>query len=245
LLLLRGRSVLERLLRARLVYVQPSAARAISFEYLNRQLVWSELRWLLAPLLPRSAGACTGASRALAAEPAGQRLVHCVCCLCPWPCCSELLLFLLPLVNAKAIKHAVRSYLPRLPMLGGPGARGGGTQQQAGQSSATEQRQQPCGICSTADVLTPYAAVPCGHAFCYYCLRSNCLADPQFACPLCLRRVAAMQQLGGAAGVGPDSAEAAAADGGRVDGQPRRLEKSELSLAGWLAGLSEAAEPSR
>jgi peroxin-2 len=38
------RSVLDRLLRARLVYQQPSAARAISFEYLNRQLVWSELR---------------------------------------------------------------------------------------------------------------------------------------------------------------------------------------------------------
>lgn len=38
------RSLLERLLRARLVYQQPSAARAISFEYLNRQLVWSELR---------------------------------------------------------------------------------------------------------------------------------------------------------------------------------------------------------
>lgn len=38
------RSLLERLLRARLVYQQPVAARAISFEYLNRQLVWSELR---------------------------------------------------------------------------------------------------------------------------------------------------------------------------------------------------------
>ena len=41
---LRCRSLLDRLLRARLVYQQPSAARAISFEYLNRQLVWSELR---------------------------------------------------------------------------------------------------------------------------------------------------------------------------------------------------------
>lgn len=40
----RHRSLLERALRARLVYAQPSAARAISFEYLNRQLVWSELR---------------------------------------------------------------------------------------------------------------------------------------------------------------------------------------------------------
>lgn len=156
-----------------------------------------------------------------------------------WPCCSELLLFLLPLVNAKAIKHAVRSYLPRLPMLGGPGAPGGGAlQQHAEQSGSGGQcQQQPCGICSTTDVLDPYAAVPCGHCFCYYCLRSNCLADPEFACPLCLRRVDAMRQLGGGAGLGPGSVEAAAAAGiGGVDGGPRALEKSELSLAGWLAG---------
>jgi peroxin-2 len=35
------RSLLERLLSARLVYQQPNMARIISFEYLNRQLVGS------------------------------------------------------------------------------------------------------------------------------------------------------------------------------------------------------------
>ena len=37
------RSLLERILRARLVYKEPNMSRVISFEYLNRQLVWQEL----------------------------------------------------------------------------------------------------------------------------------------------------------------------------------------------------------
>eukprot|EP00983_Pelagomonas_calceolata_P042043 1138316-Pelagomonas_calceolata.AAC.4 len=46
------RSLLERVVGARLVYKQPSMARVISFEYLNRQLVWHEISELLLLLLP-------------------------------------------------------------------------------------------------------------------------------------------------------------------------------------------------
>lgn len=119
---------------------------------------------------------------------------------------SELLLFLLPLLNVQALKHALRSYLPRLPILsaglagGGGGAVGGGG---AGD-------RQPCGICNAAEVLQPYVAVPCGHAFCYYCLRSHCLADPTYSCPLCLRRVDAMQPCLPAAAAAADGDEPAA-----------------------------------
>ena len=60
------------------MYARPSAARAISFEYLNRQLVWHEL--------------------------------------------SELLLFVLPLVDVGAIRRALRARLPRLPVLAGGAA---------------------------------------------------------------------------------------------------------------------------
>lgn len=106
---------------------------------------------------------------------------------------SELLLFLLPLVNVKVIKHALRSHLPRLPLLGGAAAGGlaGGSGAAAVGGPAI---RQPCGICNTVEVLQPWAAVPCGHRFCYYCLRSHCLADPQYSCPLCLSRVEAMQR---------------------------------------------------
>ena len=62
--------MLERILGARLVYNKGSMARALSFEYLNRQLVWHEL--------------------------------------------SELLLFLLPLLNVTRLKSMILSYLPRV-----------------------------------------------------------------------------------------------------------------------------------
>ena len=62
--------MLERLLAARLVYSLAAMARALSFEYLNLQLVWHEL--------------------------------------------SELLLFLLPLVDVGRLKAAVMARLPRL-----------------------------------------------------------------------------------------------------------------------------------
>lgn len=38
----RYRSLIERVLRARLVYGSPNMNRAVSFEYMNRQLVWNE-----------------------------------------------------------------------------------------------------------------------------------------------------------------------------------------------------------
>ena len=64
------RSLLERVLRMRLVYQRVNMARAISFEYLNRQLVWHEL--------------------------------------------SEVLLFLLPLINVGRLKRFVTHQLPQL-----------------------------------------------------------------------------------------------------------------------------------
>jgi len=46
------RTLVERVIGARLVYRQPNMSRLISFEYLNRQLVWQELSEFLLFLLP-------------------------------------------------------------------------------------------------------------------------------------------------------------------------------------------------
>ncbi|KAL3335304.1 hypothetical protein AABB24_031494 [Solanum stoloniferum] len=48
----RFRNLIERALRARLVYGSPNMNRAVSFEYMNRQLVWNEFSELLLLLLP-------------------------------------------------------------------------------------------------------------------------------------------------------------------------------------------------
>ncbi|MBA0839888.1 hypothetical protein Goarm_005580, partial [Gossypium armourianum] len=48
----RYRNLIERALRARLVYESPNMNRAVSFEYMNRQLVWNEFSEMLLLLLP-------------------------------------------------------------------------------------------------------------------------------------------------------------------------------------------------
>ncbi|WOL02193.1 hypothetical protein Cni_G10912 [Canna indica] len=48
----RYRSIIERILKARLVYGSPNMNRAVSFEYMNRQLVWNEFSEMLLLLLP-------------------------------------------------------------------------------------------------------------------------------------------------------------------------------------------------
>ncbi|WOL00804.1 hypothetical protein Cni_G09517 [Canna indica] len=48
----RYRSIIERVLRARLVYESPNMNRAVSFEYMNRQLVLNEFSEMLLLLLP-------------------------------------------------------------------------------------------------------------------------------------------------------------------------------------------------
>ncbi|KAK4789421.1 hypothetical protein SAY86_016725 [Trapa natans] len=48
----RYRTLIERVLRARLVYGSPNMNRAVSFEYMNRQLVWNEFSEMLLLLLP-------------------------------------------------------------------------------------------------------------------------------------------------------------------------------------------------
>ncbi|KAF9613413.1 hypothetical protein IFM89_008243 [Coptis chinensis] len=48
----RYRSLIERALKARLVYGSPNMNRSVSFEYMNRQLVWNEFSEMLLLLLP-------------------------------------------------------------------------------------------------------------------------------------------------------------------------------------------------
>ena len=89
--------------------------------------------------------------------------------------------------SAEPARGAARARPPRRAAAGAEGGGGGG---EAGGGMG------PCGICNAAHILLPWAARPCGHRFCYYCLRSHCQADPGYTCPICLARVEAMQRCG-------------------------------------------------
>ncbi|KAK9816233.1 hypothetical protein WJX74_001831 [Apatococcus lobatus] len=139
------RSLVERLLGARLVYQRTNMARALSFEYLNRQLIWHEM--------------------------------------------SELLLFLLPLLNLSWLRRLRIPYLPGLIAPSTP-------QLSAGSHGPNGQPKQSraCGICGLHEMLVPYEAIPCCHVFCYYCIRSQSKHDQQLTCPRCEQVVSAIRR---------------------------------------------------
>ena len=100
----------DRLLGARLVLQRASMARALSFEYLNRQLVLSSAPSVVRPysLLLRRSAPCPFDSD-----------LSCRYCLAVWSLrqvwteLSELLLFLLPLLNVTQLRSRIMAYLPR------------------------------------------------------------------------------------------------------------------------------------
>jgi peroxin-2 len=54
----------------------------------------------------------------------------------------------------------------------------------------------PCPVCGLREIVVPYVALPCRHVFCYYCLRGHCEADTAFECPVDGVRVAALRRYG-------------------------------------------------
>lgn len=138
----RYQSLVERLLGARLVYERATMSRAVSFEYMNRQLVWTEF--------------------------------------------SELLLLVLPLLNLDSFKRTFLS----------PFAGGGGS------SAAGVYADDTCPVCGAHPIVVPYVASPCGHLYCYYCVRTRTLADASFKCLACSAKVVAIGRHRPRKGVG-------------------------------------------
>ncbi|GBF87723.1 hypothetical protein Rsub_00434 [Raphidocelis subcapitata] len=202
------RTPLERLLGARLVYKQPEMSRVISFEYLNRQLVWQELSDFLLFVLP-----LVNVARVKRAM------------LRAFP--------RLPLLTAGAAAGggaaavAAGWTVAAKPDGGGGGGSGQSQQRRLGQGDCTSAPAAaaaaataaaaaaaaaegadaedeydppgPCPICGLREIVVPYVALPCRHVFCYYCLRAHCEADTAFECPVDASRVAALQRFDGRA----------------------------------------------
>jgi len=182
-------------------------SRLVSFEYLNRQLVWQELSDFLLFVLP-----LVNVSRIKRAM------------LRAFP--------RLPLLTAAAAGVGLQQgwTVAARKEEGGGGAAAGGDgaaglaaaadlrqrhqhqpephhhhhqqqQQQQPEDEAEEAEQfeppGPCPICGLREIVVPYAALPCRHVFCYYCLRAHCEADTAFECPVDGVRVAALQRFDG------------------------------------------------
>ena len=154
------RSLLERVVGAAAVPADPAAPRSLSFDYLNRQLVWHGL--------------------------------------------AELMLFFLPLVEPARVGRAVSGWFPRVGGLASARAAGAGGRPPPPAAEAGTSARPACGWCGTVDPPLPFAALPCAHVHCYWCLASA-VSDsggdggdgrggpaPAAHCPSCGERVVAM-----------------------------------------------------
>ncbi len=158
---------------ARLVWRQAAMTRVISFEYLNRQLLWQELAEALLLLLPLvDMARLRGAAMRLLPRPqtaAGG-----------------------PGARGGAIAAAGAKGAGR--------SSGDGDGGEGGEEAV--QGPVRCPVCGDEDILTAVQALPCRHVFCYYCLRSSTAADVRYCCPLDGVRVGAMRRWGGGKGAG-------------------------------------------
>ncbi|GMH43350.1 hypothetical protein BSKO_11272 [Bryopsis sp. KO-2023] len=102
-----------------------------------------------------------------------------------WHEVSELLLFVLPLLNIASL----RSKFPLLRQFfgqnDGRGMNTGKTVRGSGSSPV-------CPQCGLSDIVTPYWAIPCGHVYCYYCL--SALGERgEVICEACSEVIVAMK----------------------------------------------------
>ncbi|KAM9839573.1 peroxisome biogenesis factor 2 [Aulostomus maculatus] len=117
----------ERAVGSRAVFSKPNVTRNITYEYMNRELLWHGF--------------------------------------------AEFLIFLLPLINTRKLKAKAYSVLFGAERTGLDGARDG------------EGVWRECGLCGEWPTM-PHR-VGCQHVFCYYCIKSQSIANAYITCPKC------------------------------------------------------------
>ena len=121
-------TVKERLLGLTMSPSRPQALRQLSYEYMNREILWHGF--------------------------------------------SEFIFYILPHFNLFALRNWLRRTL-RLA--------------QDKDADLQVANFEQCAFCEGSPTM-PHIS-ECGHVYCYYCLRANCLADSTFPCSVCSRPV--------------------------------------------------------
>ncbi|XP_061569146.1 peroxisome biogenesis factor 2 [Cololabis saira] len=117
----------ERITGAQAVFSKPNAVRDITYQNVNREMLWHGF--------------------------------------------ADFLIFLIPLINTRRLKANLSSLL-----FGGESSEGEGV-------GEAQEVWKECGLCGEWPTM-PHT-VGCQHIFCYYCIKSHSIADPDFTCPKC------------------------------------------------------------
>ncbi|XP_033964633.1 peroxisome biogenesis factor 2 [Pseudochaenichthys georgianus] len=117
----------ERIVGAQAAFSKPNVVRDVTYQYMNRELLWHGF--------------------------------------------AEFLIFLLPLINTRKLKAKVFSMVS-----GGDSTERRGSREEQGV-------WKECGLCGEWPTM-PHT-VGCRHVFCYYCIKTHSIADPDLTCPKC------------------------------------------------------------
>ncbi|XP_071946083.1 peroxisome biogenesis factor 2-like [Antedon mediterranea] len=96
-----------------------------------------------------------------------------------WHGFSEFLFFLLPLINYRRIQNFFQRKL-RTPSSSNP-------------SSRSLNMCKECAICGEWPTMP--REVGCAHVFCYYCIKSNMMADSTYSCPSCSYKPSGLKSI--------------------------------------------------
>lgn len=163
----------------RLVYAKKSLNRQVSFEFLNRQLVWHAFTVSVQYRNINVALVLTNSYGVL----------------------QEFLLFLMPLINLEKLKLKVsRMLLPKSYLASSQGYdqlpqhQCAICHEKSTAAASNAGNGAPIGQAEDLTVHNPYAA-NCGHLYCYVCLKSKItLYEGEWACLRCGERVESMEK---------------------------------------------------
>ena len=102
-----------------------------------------------------------------------------------WREISDLMLFTLPYLYSTRVRSVLGALARPMSSTAAPSAGTGRTRIQA----------YECVACGCGEPVHPFIAVPCGHPYCYYCLRSRMLDSATCPCVKCSQPVAEMRRL--------------------------------------------------
>lgn len=90
-----------------------------------------------------------------------------------WHSFAETLMFALPLINV----HRVKRWFSQLIR----------PEEGINDDFTLNTTNSACAVCNEAPIIPQ--KTQCHHIFCYYCLKANLAADPDFLCPLCSSKI--------------------------------------------------------
>jgi len=166
------RNMVDRLLQMRLTYARPLMVRHVSFDYMNRELVWNGFAEIILFLFP----------------------------LINFEAIKSMLVRVFKRLFAGRTSSSSSSSSGKSGTYGKSSKNGksnsnNNSNSSNGNNSSSTLVMEKCGICGANPIQVPFVSDSCQHQFCYYCIASSVNGDPNYLCPICEEHVSSYSRM--------------------------------------------------